>query len=113
MATATGTATRRLAMSSGTDHTPAPGYAGLEERLRVGCCRWVETDEGGRGVDAELYLHGLAAADFELALRGLLGEGARCRGSSQAPGPLVECSRCGRSGPWRTVRLSVWADGIS
>ena len=25
---------------------------------------------------AELYLHGLAKGDFELALRGLLGEGA-------------------------------------
>lgn len=27
----------------------------------------------------ELYLHGLAKGDFELSLRGLLGEGARCR----------------------------------
>lgn len=27
----------------------------------------------------ELYLHGLSSGDFELALRGLLGEGAPCR----------------------------------
>ena len=30
----------------------------------------------------ELYLHGLASGDFELALRGLLGEGAPLSASS-------------------------------
>jgi hypothetical protein len=36
-----------------------------------------QTKEVGE-VLPQLYLHGLALGDFELALRGLLGDGARC-----------------------------------
>lgn len=63
----------------------------------------------------ELYLHGLAQGDFELALRGLLGEGAplsassigRLKGKWQADYET-----------WKTRRLDdrdlvyVWADGV-
>ena len=63
----------------------------------------------------ELYLHGLSQGDFELALRGLLGEGAPLSPSSIArlrDKWIVEYNA------WRTRRLDdrelvyAWADGI-
>ena len=63
----------------------------------------------------ELYLHGLAEGDFELAMRGLLGEGAPLSKSS------IRRLRAGSTGEfeeWSQRRLEgrevvyVWADGI-
>ncbi len=50
---------------------------GLEERFesRLLPAFKRRTEEVGRLLP-ELYLHGLAQGDFDLALRGLLGEGA-------------------------------------
>lgn len=68
---------RRLAMSSGTITVRRPRVRGLEERfesrvLPLFARRTKEVAE----LIPELYLHGLAEGDFELALRGLLGDGA-------------------------------------
>lgn len=107
---------RRLAMSSGTITVRRPRVRGLEERfesqvLPLFARRTKEVAE----LIPELYLHGLAEGDFELALRGLLGEGA----------PLSKASiRRLRQGwtaefeAWSQRPLEdrevvyVWADGI-
>jgi transposase-like protein len=68
---------RRLSMLSGTVTIRRPRIRGLEERfesvvLPLFKRRTQEISE----MLPELYLHGLAKGDFELALRGLLGTGA-------------------------------------
>ena len=64
-------------MSSGTITLRRPRVRGLEERFegRVLLLFARRTKEIG-ALLPELYLHGLAEGDFELAFRGLLGEGA-------------------------------------
>lgn len=68
---------RKLSMLSGTVEIYRPRIRGLEERfeslvLPLFKRRTQEISE----MLPELYLHGLAKGDFELALRGLLGPGA-------------------------------------
>ena len=67
-----------MTLSNGTITLRCPRGRGLsarfERRLLPAFKR--RTDEVGR-VLPELYLHGLAHGDFDLALRGLLGQGAR------------------------------------
>jgi len=107
---------RRLALSSGTITIRRPRVRGLEERFesRVLPLFVRRTKEVGELIP-ELYLHGLAEGDFELALRGLLGEGA----------PLSKASIRRLRAVWRAefeawARRSlaerevvyVWADGI-
>ena len=74
---------RRLAMSSGTIEVRRPRVRGIEERFesRVPPLFQRRTREVGELIP-ELYLHGLAEGDFELALRGLLGDGAPLSKSS-------------------------------
>ena len=74
---------RRLAMSSGTITVRRPRVRGLEERFesRVLPLFLRRTKEVGTLLP-ELYLHGLAEGNFELAMRGLLGEGAPLSKSS-------------------------------
>lgn len=74
---------RRLAMSSGTIEVRRPRVRGLEERFesRVLPLFRRRTREVGDLIP-ELYLHGLAEGNFELALRGLLGDGAPLSKSS-------------------------------
>lgn len=68
---------RKLTMSSGTITVRRPRVRGLEERFesRVLPLFARRTKEVGELIP-ELYLHGLAEGDFDLALRGLLGEDA-------------------------------------
>jgi transposase-like protein len=68
---------RRLSLSSGTIILRRPRVRGLNERFesRLLPAFKRRTEEVGRLLP-ELYLHGLAQGDFDLALRGLLGEGA-------------------------------------
>jgi hypothetical protein len=72
------------------------------------------TEEVGRLLP-ELYLHGLAQGDFELALRGLLGAGAPLSASSVA---RLKASWQAEYDTWRRRRLDdlepvyLWADGI-
>jgi transposase-like protein len=107
---------RRLSMQGGTITIRRPRVRGLEERfesrlLPLFARRTKEVAE----LLPELYLHGLSQGDFELALRGLLGEGAplspssiaRLRGKWQA-----------EYDEWKSRRLDdrelvyAWADGI-
>ena len=63
----------------------------------------------------ELYLHGLAEGDFDLALRGLLDEGAPISGSTVA---RLKEKWQGELEEWRTRRLEevepvyLWVDGV-
>ena len=107
---------RRLAMSSGTITLRRPRVRGIEERFesRVLPLFARRTKELG-ALLPELYLHGLAEGDFELAMRGLLGEGAPLSKSS------IRRLRAGwtrdfeewshRSLEGRDV-VYMWADGI-
>ena len=107
---------RRLAMSSGTITLRRPRVRGVEERFesRVLPLFARRTKELG-ALLPELYLHGLAEGDFELAMRGLLGEGAPLSKSS------IRRLRTGWTAEfeeWSQRRLEgrevvyVWADGI-
>jgi transposase-like protein len=68
---------RRLSLSNGTITLRRPRVRGLDERFasRLLPAFKRRTEEVGRLLP-ELYLHGLAHGDFDLALRGLLGDGA-------------------------------------
>jgi transposase-like protein len=107
---------RRLSMSSGTIEVKRPRVRGLEERFesRVLPLFARRTREVGELLP-QLYLHGLAQGDFELALRGLLGVAA----------PLSARSIERLRGKWvaeheawcrRSLRglepVYLWADGI-
>lgn len=107
---------RRLAMSCGTVSVRRPRVRGLEERFESRLLplfkrRMEEVSE----LLPQLYLHGLAQGDFELALRGLLGDGAPLSSSS------IERLRSrwiGEYDEWRGRSLEglevvyLWADGI-
>lgn len=99
---------RRFSMSSGTIDVRRPRVRGLEARFerRVLPLFRRRTKEVGELLP-QLYLHGLSQGDFELALRGLLGDGAPLSGSS------IERLR----GAWQKRSLKgiepvyLWADG--
>lgn len=107
---------RRLAMTCGTVEVRRPRLRGLEERFESQVLPLFKrrTEQIGELLP-QLYLHGLAQGDFELALRGLLGEGAPLSPSS------IERLR-GRwvveYEAWKTRSLVgvepvyLWADGI-
>ena len=103
-------------MSSGTITVRRPRVRGLEERFesRVLPLFARRTKEVGELIP-ELYLHGLAEGDFELALRGLLGEGAPLSKASIRRLRAVWSSEfemwAKRSLADREV-VYVWADGI-
>lgn len=107
---------RRVTLSSGTVSVRRPRVRGLAERFesRVLPRFKRRTEEVGRLLP-ELYLHGLAEGDFDLALRGLLGEGAPLSASVVAR--LKEVWQAEYEA-WRTRSLSelepvyLWVDGI-
>ena len=74
---------RSLSMSIGTITLRRPRVRGLEERFvsRLIPLFKRRTKEVGELIP-QLYLHGLSQGDFELALRGLLGDGAPLSASS-------------------------------
>jgi putative transposase len=76
---------RRLSLSNGTIMLRRPRVRGLSERFesRLLPAFKRRTEEVGRLLP-ELYLHGLAQGDFDLALRGLLGDGAPLSASAIA-----------------------------
>ena len=103
-------------MSSGTIKLRRPRVRGLEERfesrvLPLFARRTKEVAE----LIPELYLHGLAEGDFELALRGLLGEGAPL---SKASIRRLRAVWTAEFETWAKRSLTdrevvyVWADGI-
>jgi transposase-like protein len=89
---------RKLALSNGTIELRRPRVRGLEERFesRVLPLFKRRSQEVGNLLP-ELYLHGLAERDFDLALRGLLGDGA----------PLSPASIARLKTAWQT-EYDVW-----
>jgi transposase-like protein len=107
---------RRVSLSSGTITVRRPRVRGLTERFesRLLPAFKRHTEEVGRLLP-ELYLHGLAHGDFDLALRGLLGDGAPLSAASIArlkAGWQTEYEQ------WRTRAVGdlevvyLWVDGI-
>jgi putative transposase len=107
---------RRVTLSSGTVRIRRPRVRGLSERFesRILPLFKRRTEEVGRLLP-ELYLHGLAEGDFDLALRGLLGEGAPLSASAVA---RLKAVWQAEYEAWRTRSLRelepvyLWVDGI-
>jgi putative transposase len=107
---------RRLTMSCGTITLRRPRVRGLEERFesRILPLFKRRTEEVSELLP-ELYLHGLAAGDFDLALRGLLGEEAPISASTVMR--LKEKWQA-ELAAWNSRRLDdlevvyLWADGV-
>lgn len=106
---------RRLSMSCGTITVRRPRVRGLEERFesRILPLFKRRTEQVGELLP-QLYLHGLAQRDFELALRGLLGDGAPLSPSSIArlKDRWLEEYRSWRQEPIEGELVYLWADGI-
>ncbi len=74
---------RRFTLSIGTVGVRRPRVRNLDERfISKVLPLFKRQTKQVRDLIPELYLHGLASGDFELALRGLLGEGAPLSASS-------------------------------
>lgn len=107
---------RRLSMMGGTVEVRRPRVRGLEERFESVILPLFRrrTREVGELLP-QLYLHGLAQGDFELALRGLLGEGAPLSPSSieRLRGKWVlEFEAWSRRSLQGVEPVYLWADGI-
>jgi len=107
---------RRLSMKTGTIVVSRPRVRDLDGRfesriLPLFCRRTRQIGD----LLPELYLHGLAKGDFELALRGLLGDGAPLSASSIQ---RAKAKWENEYEAWRREDLHdeqivyVWADGI-
>jgi len=107
---------RRLSMQGGTIAVRRPRVRGIEGRFESKILPLFRrrTQEVGQLLP-ELYLHGLALGDFELALRGVLGEGAPLSASSIA---RLRAVWEAEFEVWRRRDLSdrelvyAWADGV-
>lgn len=107
---------RQLALLNGTITVRRPRVRGLEDRFvsRILPLFQRRTPEVA-ALLPELYLHGLASGDFELALRGLLGDGAPL--SASAIQRLTHAWQTQYT-TWQqrdltaTELVYVWADGI-
>jgi putative transposase len=107
---------RKLTMSSGTIEIRRPRVRDLDERFesRVLPLFARRTKEVGELIP-ELYLHGLAEGDFDLALRGLLGEDAPL---SKPTVRRLKAAWAEEFEGWSRRSLGgrelvyVWADGI-
>jgi len=107
---------RQLALTSGTITVQRPRVRDMDERFvsRVLPLFKRRTQDVG-ALLPELYLHGLSTGDFELALRGLLGNAAPLSASSIQ---RLKADWQGQYDAWRRRDLSdlslvyVWADGI-
>jgi transposase-like protein len=107
---------RRFTLSVGTVEVRRPRVRNLEERLvsRV-LPLFKRHTQQIRDLLPELYLHGLASGDFELALRGLLGEGAPLSSSSLQ---RLKQKWQQQYEQWRAEPIEenqwayLWADGI-
>src|SRR5256712_5463297 len=107
---------RRLSLSNGTITLWRPRVRGLSERFesRLLPAFKRRTEEVGQLLP-ELYLHGLAQGDFDLALRGLLGEGAPLSAPSIA---RLKASWQAEYELWKTRVVEdldvvyLWVDGV-
>ena len=107
---------RRLTMSSGTIRVRRPRVRDTEERFESRLLPlFVHRTREVAGLIPELYLHGLSEGDFDLALRGLLGEEAPISASTVAR--LKERWNA-ELAEWRSRPLDdlevvyMWVDGV-
>ena len=107
---------RRLTLSLGTIEIRRPRVRNLDERFESRVLPLFKRHtEQVRGLIPELYLHGLASGDFELALRELLGEGAPLSASSLQ---RLKEKWQGEYEQWKSRAIEekdwayFWADGI-
>lgn len=107
---------RNLTMSSGTISVRRPRVRDVEERFESRVLPlFARRTREVRDLIPELYLHGLAQGDFDLALRGLLGEKAPL--SASTVGRLKEKWH-GEWEEWQSRPLDdlevvyLWADGV-
>src|SRR5205809_6259162 len=107
---------RRLSAMTGTITIRRPRVRGAAERFESRLLPLFKrrTEEVGRLLP-ELYLHGLAHGDFDLALRGLLGDAAPLSAPSIA---RLKAHWQTEYATWKRRRLDelepvyLWADGI-
>jgi transposase-like protein len=107
---------RRFTLSLGTIEIRRPRVRNLDERFESRVLPLFKRHtEQVRELIPELYLHGLASGDFELALRGLLGEGAPLSASSLQ---RLKEKWQGEYEQWKSTAIEekdwayFWADGI-
>ncbi len=107
---------RRLTMSLGTIELRRPRVRDLGERFKSKVLPMFKRQTREvRDLIPELYLHGLASGDFELALRQLLGEGAPLSASSLQ---RLKEKWQGEYEQWAQAPIEqghwayLWADGI-
>jgi transposase-like protein len=107
---------RRFTLSLGTVEIRRPRVRNLDERLVSKVLPLFKRHtQQVRDLLPELYLHGLASGDFELALRGLLGEGAPLSASSLQ---RLKEKWQGEYEQWKSMAIEehdwayLWADGI-
>lgn len=108
--------TRRFTLSMGTIEVKRPRVRGLEERFQSQILPLFKRHSREVGeLLPELYLHGLASGDFELALRGLLGSGAPLSASSlqRLKGDWEVAYEGWKAEPIEEAEVAyLWADGI-
>src|SRR5262245_47317788 len=107
---------RRFTLSLGTIEIRRPRVRNLDERFESRVLPLFKRhSEEVRELIPELYLHGMASGDFELALRGLLGEGAPLSASSLQ---RIKEKWQGEYEQWKGTPIQetdwayFWADGI-
>jgi len=107
---------RRVTVGSGTLELQAPRVRTTLEPFESQLLgRYQSQSNSVKELIPELYLHGLATGDFELALRGLLGEGASLSAASVA---RLKQKWEGEYETWRKRSLGdqryvyLWCDGI-
>ncbi len=107
---------RQVTLSCGPVTVQRPRVRGIEERLESRILPpFVKRSATVAELLPQLYLHGLALGDFDLALRGLLGEEAPL---SPATIGRLKAGWQGEYAAWQQRRLDglevvyVWADGV-
>jgi transposase-like protein len=107
---------RQFTMSVGTVEIRRPRVRNLDERFESRILPMFKRQtETVRALIPELYLHGLASGDFELALREMLGEGAPLSASSIQ---RLKEKWQGEYEQWKATAIEakewayLWADGI-
>ena len=107
---------RKVALTAGTITVRRPRIRNLEQRFESGVLPLFKRRSSELGTMLpQLYLHGLASGDFELALRGLLGEGAPLSAASLM---RLKSAWQAEYTAWKRADLSqlepvyCWADGL-
>ncbi len=107
---------RRLTLGCGTITVNRPRVRGLEKRFESRILpMFARRTAGVNKLIPQLYLHGLALRDFDLALRGLLGEKAPVSASTVArlkEGWQAEWGEWKKSPLRGQEVLYMWVDGI-